>query len=112
MIDLKELERKLDEALNNETPESLKKWLDGKREEERIADLESKSARTAGYKDPAEGCTCQKCGRKYKVDFIIPDDLWLKISPKKSEAGLLCGICIAEAIENFNEHNAFKVVGC
>jgi len=30
-LDLSELERKLDEALNNETPESLKAWLQSKR---------------------------------------------------------------------------------
>jgi len=51
MLDLKELERKLDEALNNETPESLKKWLNKKRREERIADKKSKSATAACYKE-------------------------------------------------------------
>jgi len=35
VIDLDELERKLDEALNNETPESLKQWLQSKRSNER-----------------------------------------------------------------------------
>ena len=34
-LDLDELERKLDEALNNETPESLKQWLQSKRSNER-----------------------------------------------------------------------------
>ena len=51
MLDLKELERKLDEALNNETPESLKKWLNKKRREERIADKKSRSATAACYKE-------------------------------------------------------------
>lgn len=34
-LDLDELEQKLDEALNNETPESLKQWLKSKRSDER-----------------------------------------------------------------------------
>lgn len=34
-LDLDELERKLDQALNNETPKSLKKWIQSKRSNER-----------------------------------------------------------------------------
>lgn len=75
-------------------------------------DGESRSVEKLVMPKIADGCTCQSCGRKYKVDFLLPDDLWLKISPKKSEAGLLCGGCIANAIENLNEFNAFMVKKC
>lgn len=61
-------------------------------------------------KTAEEGCTCQNCGNKYKVDFIIPDDLWIKISPQKSEAGMLCGICTVKAIEEFGEFDAYKMI--
>ena len=37
-LDLNDLERKLDESLDKETPESLKRWLDGKRETGQVAD--------------------------------------------------------------------------
>jgi hypothetical protein len=37
-LDLKELERKLDECLQKETPESLREWLNKKRAEEKEAD--------------------------------------------------------------------------
>ena len=42
------------------------------------------------------GRKCQGCGRRYKVDFLIPDELWAKITPKAGAAGLLCGSCIAK----------------
>lgn len=54
-------------------------------------------------------CICQECGKKYKVDLIVPDELWLKISPKKSEAGLLCGLCIMKKIESFDEYDAYTL---
>lgn len=52
--------------------------------------------------DPRDnGCMCQCCGQRYKVDFIVPDELWEKIKPKGKAvgAGLLCGWCIVENIE-------------
>jgi len=56
-------------------------------------------------------CTCQNCGCKYKVDILVPDDLWEKIKPKGKEegAGLLCGVCIAQKIEKINEYAAYKI---
>lgn len=61
-----------------------------------------------------EGCTCQNCGNKYKVDFLVPDEIWGKISPKKGDGyksgGLLCGRCIADAIEGFGEFDYFHLV--
>ena len=52
------------------------------------------------------GCTCQKCGSKYKVDFIVEDELWNLIRDNKN---MLCGLCICKAIEQINEFMAFKV---
>ncbi|GAH66922.1 unnamed protein product [marine sediment metagenome] len=53
------------------------------------------------------GCKCQNCGNKFKVDLIIPDDLWEKIKPlnKPKGAGLLCGKCIMEKIEKISDYN-------
>lgn len=43
-------------------------------------------------------CKCQGRGRQYKIDLLIPDELWEKISPKPVEGyrggGLLCPVCI------------------
>lgn len=56
-----------------------------------------------------DGCTCQRCGRVFKVDLNIDDTTWLAIGPKYSAGGLLCGPCIMEAIEGFGEFAAFQV---
>jgi hypothetical protein len=55
-------------------------------------------------------CTCQKCGRKYKVDFMVSDKLWeqIKLQCKPIGAELLCGICIVETIEKMG-YAAFKL---
>lgn len=53
-----------------------------------------------------EGCTCQKCGRVFKVDFNVPDPLWKRISRGRN---LLCGPCIAEAIENIGQFDYFDI---
>ena len=53
-------------------------------------------------------CKCQKCGLMYKVDIIVNDVLWKKISPKKSLVGLLCGKCIIDALEA-RGHGAFNL---
>ncbi len=47
-------------------------------------------------------CTCQECGRKYKVDVMVDDSLWKEIKPKNKTpgAGLLCGLCILKKIKN------------
>jgi len=58
-------------------------------------------------------CKCQNCGRQYKVDLLIPDNIWEKIRPldKPPEAGLLCGSCIMSHIElYFKKHMAFKII--
>ena len=49
-------------------------------------------------------CKCQMCGKYYIVDFLVSDDLWKKISPKKNDSGLLCGKCIITKIEELNKN--------
>jgi len=39
---------------------------------------------------------CQKCGKPYLTVYNIPNEIWIKISPKKSEGGLLCISCCDE----------------
>jgi hypothetical protein len=48
-----------------------------------------------------DGCLCQGCGARYRVDVLVPDGLWEKIRPagKPQGAGLLCGTCIFTRIE-------------
>jgi len=48
-----------------------------------------------------KSCTCQECESQYKVDILIPDELWERIKPtgKSQGAGLLCGDCIIEKLE-------------
>ena len=62
-------------------------------------------------------CICQQCGRNYRVDLIVPDDVWEKIKPdgKAKGAGLLCGACILNKIEALcnltDEYGAIYVDG-
>lgn len=55
---------------------------------------------------------CQACRRLYKIDLLIPDELWEKIKPngKHSGAGLLCGGCIIERLERIKGYNAVRIV--
>jgi hypothetical protein len=58
-------------------------------------------------------CTCHICGKQYKVDFMVIDDLWEKIRPDKSrpvEAGLMCGMCITQAVEDLDEYDAYELI--
>ncbi len=59
-----------------------------------------------------QGCICRRCKRRYKVDIIVPDDLWAKINPwiGDAEGSMLCGPCIAEGIEALDEFAAWKLV--
>ena len=48
---------------------------------------------------------CADCGRKYGDEFGFPDLMiddwaWLKISPRKSEGGLLCPSCICRRLSS------------
>lgn len=54
------------------------------------------------------GCTCHGCGRKYLVDFLVPDELWQRLG-MPAESGLLCGSCIANRIEALGDYDAFAL---
>jgi len=61
------------------------------------------------YIKERDGCLCQSCGRIYKIDLIIPYEIWKKIIPKDYENGLLCGICIMEKIEELNIFGSLEI---
>lgn len=47
--------------------------------------------------DPRDdGCLCQNCGQRYRVDLRLPDELWERIHGPDN---LLCGMCIMKRIE-------------
>lgn len=50
-------------------------------------------------------CECQRCGELYRVDIMVPDDLWARISGRN----LLCPMCIARAIEDLREYGAYEL---
>lgn len=60
---------------------------------------------------PTEGCICQGCGKIYKVDIIVPDEIWKIIKPqnKPDEGGLLCGMCIMQRIEDLNRFGGYEL---
>lgn len=59
------------------------------------------------------GCKCQSCGNLFKLDLIVPDNLWEKIKPagKPRGAGLLCGSCIIKKIEGVLGYSVFQLKG-
>ena len=59
----------------------------------------------------AEGCRCQECGFRYKVDLLVPNYIWERIKPmdKDQGAGLLCGPCIARAIERMGVFGCYQL---
>lgn len=63
-----------------------------------------------GDQDP--GCLCQGCGQRYRVDVLVPDELWERIRPtgKPEGAGLLCGRCIFGRIEQLGQFSALHLV--
>lgn len=58
------------------------------------------------------GCKCQRCGRDFRVDLNVPDELWDNIAPpdKPRGAGLLCGPCIMAALEDMRLFLAFRLI--
>ncbi len=63
-------------------------------------------------KEPVDqACKCQGCESRYKIDLIIPDDLWERIKPKGKPkgAGLLCGPCIMKRLGELLEYDVFKL---
>ena len=55
-------------------------------------------------------CICQQCKKNYRVDLIVPDNVWEKIKPegKAKGAGLLCGSCMLNKIEAFGKYGVIR----
>src|SRR5690606_5087691 len=55
------------------------------------------------------GCICQNCGRGFKMDRLVPDNIWERIKPagKAKGAGLLCPSCIVVAVEKLLGYSYF-----
>ena len=60
----------------------------------------------------SDGCKCHSCKKFYKVDIMVPEDIWDKIRPEGSTrgAGLLCGSCIMERIKSNSNFSAYKLI--
>ena len=56
-------------------------------------------------------CKCQECGKKFKVDCNIPNELWEVIRPanKPKHGGLLCMECIGRKIEKISDYSSYKL---
>lgn len=68
---------------------------------------------SASKHDPRDkGCKCQGCGRRYRVDLVVPEDLWRQIRPEGPvvKAGLLCGRCVMDRVEQLGQFGAFVLV--
>lgn len=57
------------------------------------------------------GDTCQRCGKEFKIDINISDNIWNKIKPdeKPNESDLLCPMCIILKLEKLGKYNAFRL---
>lgn len=56
------------------------------------------------------GCTCDGCGSVYKVDIIVPDLVWARITSQNADVEtMLCGPCIALRIEASDKFDAYKL---
>lgn len=42
------------------------------------------------------GCVCHRCGRRYRVDLLLPDALWAALAPFEMQ----CGWCMVEQLED------------
>lgn len=58
-----------------------------------------------------QGCLCQGCGMRYRVDVLVSDELWAKITPKPETpgAGLLCGRCVCDRLEALGAFAAYEL---
>jgi|SRR5688500_590992 len=52
-----------------------------------------------------QGCQCCECGRRYRIDLNVPDEVWSQIG-MPAHAGLLCGSCIIGRMEILAEQQA------
>lgn len=57
-------------------------------------------------------CKCQECGKLFKVDLMVPDNIWEKIKPetKESGGGLLCASCIMKKIEEISDYDYWNLI--
>lgn len=49
-------------------------------------------------------CQCQECKTQYKIDLLVPEELWKKINKGRN---LLCGSCIMKELEALDRYNYF-----
>lgn len=67
--------------------------------------------------DPRDqGCKCDGCGSRYKIDIYVSDDMWKQIKPLTTispydghTGGLLCPVCIIERIGKLEEFSAWRL---
>lgn len=53
------------------------------------------------------GCLCQRCGFRYRVDVILPDSLWARIH---GPYNLLCGMCVTSLTEGVSQFDYFNLL--
>lgn len=55
---------------------------------------------------PLNILTCYDCeleyGGKGWADFVVPDRIWIQISPKGNESGILCAACMFKRMEDLD----------
>lgn len=56
-------------------------------------------------------CKCQHCGRQYRIDIGVPDEVWDRIKPegKPSGGGMLCGACIMARLEALGVYGSYEL---
>lgn len=63
---------------------------------------------TTAKKDPRDkGRICGVCGRRYKLDIMLPNQMWQKINPEGHE--FICGRCILRRIEASGRCGAYTL---
>lgn len=82
-------------------PEEIWNWIVSNRLEKLVRPMPAET----------DGCTCQECERKYKIDILVSNKLWERIKPqnKPEGSGLLCGICIIKKLEQLNEFSHYNL---
>ena len=57
-------------------------------------------------------CKCQVCGKQYKIDIHVSDEVWEIIKPegKPKGAGLLCGSCIVQRLEALGNYDSLMLI--
>jgi hypothetical protein len=58
-----------------------------------------------------QGCLCGGCGRRYRVDLLLPDTLWAATNSAGAE--MLCGCCIVQRLETlgFGAYRLYVATG-